>query len=200
MLWENLDTPAWQRLLRRLLVVLGVVLVLVGSLLFTLVGQVQQTKFEDKIPQLSLCEDELPALYYGSYANISGSTRLERPSVFQRESQDGSCPQTPNRGFYVTMPVPTPEQRYDLSLCQGAGASPPPPAGRSLLTVLHSPRRRWLPHRGREAVPLPVSGCRRRVQHSLMHPTRRFTRSSACVHHIPGVDHHGMLLPANASG
>ncbi len=71
--WENLEVPWTNRLMRQTLVNLLLLSLLVISFIFIILAQAQQAKFRAQVPQLSTCSVVLPAIAFGVSITSAGT-------------------------------------------------------------------------------------------------------------------------------
>jgi hypothetical protein len=66
-LWENLDVPAYEKVLHRLLSSLVSLLLIICTLSVVWAAQVQQRALTTRMQELSRCAVDVPAAYFGTY-------------------------------------------------------------------------------------------------------------------------------------
>ena len=87
-IWENLETPPWERGLRVLGVNLGVLLFVAASMVGILLAEQQQSALNDILPPTSVCGTFAPAVVHGLEAVQSGTVDV---SLDRAPADDALC-------------------------------------------------------------------------------------------------------------
>lgn len=84
-LWENVEVASWRKLLHRMLTALVAALLLLLGFVVILQASLKKEEFNNNVPDLQICQTELPAVFAGTYS-IPGGTEFIRPDT-ARNSQ-----------------------------------------------------------------------------------------------------------------
>jgi hypothetical protein len=100
-LWENMDTSWEEKMWRRTSTRVASMCMLVVSFIMVLVAKQLQARYEQKIPDFNLCEEQVPSLYLRSYEQTNKfDWTLARQDVFRRSPLDTQCAK---RGKWVEL-------------------------------------------------------------------------------------------------
>lgn len=75
-LWENVTTSFQERCGRRLLTCCIMIALLAVSFVLILLATITYGNYQDLVPDLTMCETELPAVAFGSYENVTTATAV----------------------------------------------------------------------------------------------------------------------------
>jgi len=90
-IWENLQTPQWERSLRVACTNLLMLLLLAVSFVAILLSQQQQADLNLFLPELAICEQQAPAAAYGGIAAVPS----DLPRLTRSKTMDSSCDSVP---------------------------------------------------------------------------------------------------------
>ncbi|CAM9337762.1 unnamed protein product, partial [Discosporangium mesarthrocarpum] len=90
--WENLDIPPMEKRLRSAVTWLVCLILLIVSFVIIYMSQKQQAIIQEQIPNLTLCEETLPATFFGTYA-IPPRTALQRNVTLDAYCKENLGPQ-----------------------------------------------------------------------------------------------------------
>lgn len=105
-LWENVEVAEWRKFLHRQWTAIVAIMLLLLGFVVILQASLKKEQFNNDVPQLNVCELELPAIYAGTY-NIPGGTTFIRPDVSKNElglgraEYDAFCKQVVPGSFYA---------------------------------------------------------------------------------------------------
>lgn len=107
-LWENLETTASGKFWRQSLTAVVTILCLVVGFIIILQSSLYKEKFNDEIPQLGLCDTEIPALFLQSYHADADNPQLVRPTTKQLngtllEDLDDLCDSVKQGTFFAVL-------------------------------------------------------------------------------------------------
>jgi hypothetical protein len=107
-LWENLETTASGKAYRQSLTAVVTVLCLLLGFIIILQSSLYKQKFNDDIPQLGLCDTEIPALFLQTYGSSVNNPQLVRPTKAQLngtvlDDLDDICGTISSGSFYAVM-------------------------------------------------------------------------------------------------
>jgi len=105
-LWEHVEVADWRKFLHRLFTAIVAVLLLLVGFVIILQASLKKEEFNSNVPNLEICELELPAVYAGTY-DIPGGTEFIRPSTskndngLSRTEYDTMCRLVVPNSFYA---------------------------------------------------------------------------------------------------
>ena len=105
-LWENVEVADWRKFMHRLFTAVVAVLLLLVGFVVILQASLKKEEFNNNVPNLEICEAELPAVYAGSY-DVPGGTEFIRPATtkndigLSRTEYDTFCRLVVPNSFYA---------------------------------------------------------------------------------------------------
>ncbi len=107
-LWENLETSKAEKVSRQSLTAVVTILCLLVGFIIILQSSLYKQRFNDEIPQLSLCDTEIPALFLQSYKTNVDNPLLVRPTSKQLNGTklsdlDDLCDEIKSGTFYAVL-------------------------------------------------------------------------------------------------
>ena len=111
-LWENVEVAGWRKFLHRLATTVVALLLLIVGFAIILQASLKKEEFNENVPNLEICEVELPALYAGMPAyEIPSGTEFIRPNTGKNElgqgraQYDAICNQVVPNSFYAVYSI-----------------------------------------------------------------------------------------------
>ena len=122
-IWENLELSTTKVIMSQVWSNAWSILLLIIGFAIVLQAGISQAEFTSNAPDLSLCNNEIPALYRGQYLNDFSLMSFDKPDEGWGPDKDASCHQAVPSSFYTIYvdneDITQPSVPYDIQVCNG---------------------------------------------------------------------------------